>query len=325
MKKLKNQLNIGILIYKNCTSSMVTGFWDTLTLANHLSGREVFQLELIAENKKPIKSFSGLSFTPRKTIMAKTSYDLVYIPGFLGDTDEVLTMEKKSIEWLRRVSASGKTIMTAACNGNFLLASSGALRNKKATTHWSLIQKFRSHFDDIDLQPEKILVDNGTSISAAGVTAYFNLALHIIQRFADAELSLSCAKVFLVDAGRKIQTPYQVYQFSKAHGDDFVLKAQDWMEQNFREKITADQLAELVQLGKKTFFRRFKKATGENPLNYLQKLRMETAKRLLESKDITFNEVTWKVGYTDASSFHKAFKQETGLTPIDYRNKFSFA
>jgi len=323
---MTNPLRIGIVVYQNCTSSMVTGFWDIVTLANQLlsqqSGRKLFELELVGASKSPIQSFSGLTFTPYRTIQSQNNYNVVYVPGFIGDADAVIMEEQKIIRWLRRMNER-RTILSAACNGNFLLASSGALDNKKATTHWSLIQKFRYTFKNVTLEPEKIIVDNGSVISAAGVTAYFNLALHLIQRFSNREIALACAKVFLVDAGRKIQTPYQIFQFSKAHGDDSIVKIQDWMENNYEKKISLDTLADLGVMGKKTLLRRFKKSTGETPQMYLQKLRIETAKRLLESKDITFSEVTWKVGYIDVSSFHKAFKSETGLTPMDYRGRFS--
>jgi transcriptional regulator GlxA family with amidase domain len=323
---MTKQITIGIVIYEACTSSMVTGLWDILTLANHLHGLSspLFKLELIGETKAPIHSFSGLTFTPTKTIQTKTLYDIVYVPGFLGNADEILVKEQKIIDWLGKIARLQQTVLTAACNGNFLLAQCGALDHKKATTHWSLVKKLEDDYNNIKVEPEKIIVDNGTVISAAGVTSYFNLGLHLIQRYANADLSLHCAKVFLVDSGRKIQTPYQVYQFSKRHGDEPISQVQQWLEENFNKKTSLDSLARLSSLGKKTFIRRFKKATGETPQVYVQKLRIETAKRLLESQNLTFNEVTWEVGYNDVSSFHKAFKVETGLTPIEYRNKFSF-
>ena len=323
---LMRPIKIGIVLYNGCTSSMVTGIWDILTQANYLyreqKGHELFHLELIAATKASIESFSGLRFTPHRTIRSRTNYDLIYVPGFIGSVESILAQEHKTIQWLSSQGKSRKTVLSAACNGNFLLAESGVLNNKKATTHWSLVNMFREKYGQVSLLPEKIIVDNGSVISAAGVTAYFNLGLHIIQRFADADLSLACAKIFLVDAGRKLQNPYQMFQLPKSHGDELIIQVQEWMESNYREKASATKLAGMVKLGEKTMFRRFKKATGDTPQLYLQKLRIETAKRLLESKDMTFNEVTWEVGYSDVSSFHKAFKIETGLTPGGYRDRF---
>lgn len=324
---MQKSLKTGILVYPGCTSSMITGVWDILTLANGFSGKEhtkpLFHLELIAENKSPINSFSGLVFTPHRNIKTKEIFDIIYIPGFMGEADNVIALNRKLIDWISKIDP-GKTIISAACNGNFLLAASGKLDGKGATTHWNLIEKFQKDYGKVTLYPEKIIVDNGNVISAAGVTSYFNLALRLIQRFASAEISLSCAKIFLVDSGRKIQTPYQMLEFSKSHGDELIMKAQDWIERNYKESITLSKLERQVNTGAKTLTRRFRKVTGVTPQAYLQKLRIEVAKRLLESKDISFNEVTWEVGYNDTSSFHKAFKKETGLTPIDYRNKFSF-
>jgi transcriptional regulator GlxA family with amidase domain len=324
---MKKNLKLGILVYPGCTSSMITGVWDILTLANGLynqkQSKPLFQLELIAESKSPINSFSGLAFTPHRNIKTKEVYDIIYIPGFIGEIDNTIALNRKLIVWVSKIDST-KTIISAACNGNFLLAASGKLNSKGATTHWNLVEKFQKDYNKVNLYPEKIIVDNGNVISAAGVTSYFNLALHLIQRFASAEISLSCAKIFLVDSGRKIQTPYQMLEYSKSHGDELIIKTQDWIESNYRESITLSKLEKAVNTGAKTLTRRFKKVTGVTPNAYLQKLRIETAKRLLESKDITFNEITWEVGYNDTSSFHRAFKQETGLTPIDYRNKFSF-
>lgn len=249
-------------------------------------------------------------------------YDLVYIPGFIGEAEDILEKEAAIIQWLKRLSGR-PTILAAACNGNFLLGAAGVLKNKKATTHWSLAAKFQDYFKSVSLQPDRIIIDNGNIISAAGVTAYQNLSLHLIQRFANPKLSISCAKVFLLDAGRRIQTPYQIHQSPKNHGDEYILIVQDWLEGNLKEKFSLERLAKVAKLTPKTLSRRFKKATGDTLQLYLQKLRIETAKRLLESKDITFNEVTWAVGYNDVSAFHKVFRQETGLTPISYREKFS--
>ncbi len=319
-------MKIGILAYEDCTASMILGVLDILAFANsqHKSkkGKDLFEIEIISETGKPVNSFSKFPIQAQRSIKTKFQYELLYVPGFVGDLEGLLLKEKKLINWLKQQYKKG-SILTAACNGNFLLAEAGVMNGKKATTHWSLIEVFRKRYKEIMLEPEKIIVDNGSIVSAAGITAYFNLALFLIERYGSKELALTSAKIFLVDSGRKIQTPYQMYHVSKNHGDEEIVSVQDWLEKNFNENVTLDKMMNVCNLGKKTLMRRFKKVTGETPLIYLQKLRIENAKRLLESKKDSFNEITWKVGYNDVSSFHKVFKSETGLTPIEYRSKFS--
>lgn len=322
-----NTKRVGVVIYEHCTASMVSGVLDILSLANNLSqasgGKQLFLLDTISLSGKTVNGFSYFPIHASRSTATKIKYDILYIPGFMGDTDDILNNNKQLIKWVMRQAVKNKTILSAACNGNFLLAETGLLSNKRVTTHWSVAKMFAARYTTIKLEPEKIIVDEGNLISAAGVTAYFNLGLHIIRRFGSVDMALNCAKVFLVDSGRKIQTPYQMYQSPKNHGDDEITNVQQWLESNFKETVSLDKLTSVGNIGKKTLLRRFKKATGETPLVYLQKIRIENAKRLLESKNMSFSEVTWEVGYNDVSSFHKAFKHETGLTPIEYREKFS--
>jgi transcriptional regulator GlxA family with amidase domain len=320
------EVKIGILVYEQCTASMILGVLDILSVANIQSksknGDTLFSIEIISETGKPVTCFNKFSIDAKRSIKTKNHYDLIYIPGFLGIVEDVLQKERNIITWLKKQFQNG-TKLAAACNGNFLLAETGLLAKRKATTHWNLMDKFRERYKTIRVQPERIIVDEGDIISAAGVTAYFNLALFLIERYGSKELALTCSKIFLVDSGRKIQSPYEMYQFSKKHGDPEIEKTQDWLERNFNQPVTLDQLADISNLGKKTLLRRFKQATGETPLGYLKRIRIENAKRLLESKKLSFNEITWEVGYNDASSFHKLFKSETGLSPNGYRSKFS--
>ena len=317
-------MRIAILAYFQCTSSMVWSVLDILSFAamQSKSKKPLFEVEIVTTTGKPVNSFNHHPIIPTKSIASKIVYDLVYIPGFLGDLQEVLNEQKKSVNWLKKQFDKGAPI-TAACNGNFILAETGLLKMKRATTHWSIISEFRRRYPDVDLQPEKILIDEGDISSAAGVSACQNLALYLVQRFASPELAMLCSKVFLVDSGRRIQKPYEIYSMPRKHGDDIIVKTQEWMEDNFKEPITLESMTEVSRLGKRTLIRRFKKATGDTPLVYLQKLRVENAKRLLEGTGNTFNEITWQVGYEDVSSFQKLFKSETGLSPKEYRAKFS--
>lgn len=315
-------MKIGILAYTYCTSSMITGVADILSFANTQRSKTLFEVDIITPDGAPVLSFNKFPIAANKSFKTKTVYDLVYIPGFLADVNQVLQQEKNSIEWLKKQFKNGAKI-AAACNGNFLLAETGILKNKRATTHWSLINEFRQRYRDVLLQPEKIIIDEGNILSAAGVTACINLSIYLVYRFGSPELASLCSKVFLVDSGRRIQTPYENYTLPKKHGDDSILQTQEWLERNFKEPISLDAIAQICNLGKRTLIRRFKRATGDTPLVYLQRLRIENAKRLLEATGSTFSEITWQVGYEDVSSFQRLFKGETGLSPKEYRTKFS--
>jgi transcriptional regulator GlxA family with amidase domain len=319
-------MKIGVLAYEGCTASMIVGVLDILSFANSQyrseKKKDLFDLAIVTETGKAVNGFGTFPIQAQQSIQAKSRFDLVYIPGFVGAVDDMLVKQFKLANWLKRQYTKG-VVLAAACNGNFLLAESGALNGKKATTHWSLINTFRQRYNQIIVEPEKIIVDNGSVLSAAGVTAYFNLAIFLVERYGSKEMALNSAKVFLVDSGRKIQTPYQMFQVPKNHGDEEIVQVQDWLEANYNQDITLDKMTQVCNLGQRTMVRRFKKVTGETPMHYLQKLRIENAKRLLESKRVSFNEITWRVGYNDISSFHKVFKSETGLTPIEYRSKFS--
>ncbi len=322
-------MRIAILAYPHCTSSMIWGVLDILSFATlqkkslgRKKGNISFEVEIVTTNGKPVHSFNNHPIIATKSITAKTIYDLIYIPGFVADVQQVIDQEKKDIAWLKKQFGRGAKL-AAACNGNFILAETGLLKKKRATTHWSLVNEFRNRFPDTQLQPEKILIDEGDIISAAGTTACLNLSLYLVHRFGSAELAMISSKVFLVDSGRRIQKPYETYSVPRKHGDDIVVKTQEWIEVNLKDSITLDTMTGFSHLGKRTLIRRFKKATGDTPLVYLQKLRVENAKRLLEATGNTFNEITWKVGYEDVSSFHRLFKSETGLSPKEYRAKFS--
>lgn len=305
---------------------MIVGVLDILSFANshqqNKSKRELFEVSIVTETGRPANGFSKFPIQAQGSIKTKTEFDLIYIPGFVGDPETMIVKQKRLIAWIKDQHHKGTTL-AAACNGNFLLAETGALDRKKATTHWSLINTFMQRYKKIRVEPEKIVIDNGAVLSAAGVTAYFNLAISLIERYGSKDLALESAKVFLVDSGRKIQTPYQMFHVTKNHGDDTVVQVQEWLETNYNKTVTLEKITQMCNLTKKTLTRRFKKVTGDSPMSYLQKLRIENAKRMLESKKVAFNEITWRVGYNDISSFHKVFKTETGLTPIEYRTKFS--
>ena len=318
-------MKIGIIAYQDCTASMILGMMDILALANTQvlnKKKGLFEVTLISRDGNPVKSFTGYPVECSSSIRSKRIYDIIYVPGFLADPMEVLSREQEIVKWLRAQHGHGAK-MTAACNGNLMIAEAGVLKNKHATTHWSLKEFFEKRYPDTFLQPEKIIVDEGGVVSAAGVIAYMNLALHLIARHGSNEIASYCSKVFLIDSGRRIQTPYLLFSTPRNHGDKEILKIQDWIEGNYTNTLTVDSIIERSVLGRRTLMRRFKKAIGDTPIEYLQRIRIENAKRFLETTNKTFSEITWDVGYNDISSFQRLFKHHTQLTPKEYRNKFT--
>jgi transcriptional regulator GlxA family with amidase domain len=318
-------MKIGIIAYEDCTASMILGMMDILALANtqvQNNKKRLFEVSVISRDGNIVRSFNGYPIQCSSSIRSKQIYDIIYVPGFLADSMEVLSREQAIIKWLKAQYDRGVK-MTAACNGNLLIAEAGILKNKYATTHWSLKAFFENRYPDVHLQPEKILVDEGVVVSAAGVTAYMNLALHLIAKHGSGEIASYCSKVFLIDSGRRIQTPYILFSTPRNHGDKEILKVQDWIEGNYTNTLTVDSIMERSALGRRTLMRRFKKAIGDTPIEYLQRIRIENAKRFLETTNKTFSEITWEVGYNDISSFQRLFKHHTRLTPKEYRNKFT--
>lgn len=224
--------------------------------------------------------------------------------------------------WLARQGRKG-ACLCSVCAGAFLLAQTGLLKGRKATTHWNLADSFATRFPDILLKRERMLIDEGDCITAGGVSAYMDLSLYLTARFGSPELAASLSKLLLIDPSRHLQSPYRTCSFIKNHGDTAILAVQKWLEENYAKPTTIHELADKAGLGERTFMRRFKKATGDTPLEYLQQLRIEGARKLLETTSETVEGITFKSGYEDISSFRKLFKNQTGLSPSAYRQKFS--
>ena len=237
--------------------------------------------------------------------------------------DDIEIIDRESIkQWLIHCKEQG-TLITSFCTGAFLLASSGLLTGKTATTHWRSADLFRRVFPYIRLDCDQLVIDNGDIICSGGSMSYMDLSLHIIDRFVGKDIVSDCAKLLVFDPVRQKQSPYVSFKTQKKHQDKAILAAQDWLELHYKNNISMDELADKVGLGTRTFKRRFKLATNENPINYLQRIRVELVKDKLEKTTDAINHIIWSVGYEDISSFRQLFKRFTGLTPKAYREKFS--
>ncbi|MFT5698547.1 MAG: transcriptional regulator GlxA family with amidase domain [Desulforhopalus sp.] len=320
-------LKIGIIALYNSIHSTVTGPYDIFSIAASQSveqgcGGNVFcSVEIVTPDESPVISFNSLSIMGTTTLKENKEFDIIITPAIIGDYGPILK-DKQIIEWLRS-QHDGGACLCSICASAFLVAQTGLLKGRNATTHWALAEKFICDFPEVHLKPEKMLVDDGDIISAGGVTAYLDLCIYILKRFGSPALASSVSKSLLIDSSRQTQTPYSSYTFLKNHGDAQILLAQDYIEERFNLFLTISYVAKITGLEERTFNRRFKKSTGDTPTEYIQGLRIEAARKLLETSQESVEFITQEVGYEDTSSFRRLFKKHTGLSPSEYRKRFS--
>ncbi|WP_319547884.1 helix-turn-helix domain-containing protein [Desulfogranum marinum] len=321
-------INIAILAVENSMKSSIIGPLDVLTIASREWSRSVdntqsdlFRLKVITDDGSPTTCFLGTKIYPHHGKDNCKDLDVIFIPVIHGDLNQVLS-NMELTDWLYRQNKKG-VIICAVCAGVFLAAETGLLNNREATTHWNLAEDFQKRYPDVLLKEEKMIIDEGDFITAAGATAYLDLSIYLAGRFGSSELVSTLSKLLLIDPSRRLQTPYKGLNFNIRHNDKEVLKVQQWIEENITNTISLSILAEIAGLGSRTFMRRFKKATGNTPLEYIQHLRIGKARTLLERTGQPFDSITYEVGYEDTSSFRRLFRKNTGLSPSDYRKRFS--
>ncbi|MGM0768420.1 MAG: GlxA family transcriptional regulator [Pseudomonadota bacterium] len=325
---------IAIVALPNCHASGVHGVMDFFTVANYCgrspAGRSepLFNCQVVTVDDQPVRGYSGAVVTPtieREALQA----DLIVVGSSVEAAvraerlEQTLAPSKPLHGWLRSALERG-AVLASVCTGSFVLAEAGLLENQIATTHWRAAPLFRSRYPHLRLEEEHLVVDNGQIVCAGGATAFVDLCIYLVERFASPAVALACSKMLVLDGRRTEQTPYMAFYSQKAHQDGAIRKAQGWLEQHYAETLTIDDVAAVAGLGPRTFKRRFKDATGETPLGYLQHLRIEAAKHLLESSREQTARIIWSVGYEDASSFRRLFKRTVGCTMEQYRKRFSY-
>lgn len=320
--------NIALVAINGCMPSSLSGPLDIYAiasspwLARHLNRvPPPFEAKIVAAPGRIVRSFTGDTIPISCRFSDTVVYDIVYIPVIIGNLDAALA-DLETADWLVEQSHRG-ACLCSVCAGSFFLAQTGLLNGRKATTHWQLADEFARRFPEVNLQRDKLLVDEGSCVTAGGIFAYLDLTLHLTARFGSPELAATLSRMLLLDPVRRSQAPYSTCQFNRNHGDPDILGVQNWLDEHFRQQLSIRSLAGMARLGERTFIRRFKKATGETPLAYLQQLRMEAARRLLETSRRSLEEITLETGYTDVGSFRKLFSRHTGLSPSAYRKKFS--
>ena len=273
--------------------------------------------------KKSVKVSDGrYTITTDVLIDSIKRTDLIIIPALYGDLGKAVAANKKLIPWIVAQHKKGAEV-ASLCVGAFLLAATGLLKGKQCSTHWRATNDFRRLFPDVNLVVDKILTDEDGIYSSGGAYSSTNLILYLIEKYAGREIAIYCSKFFQLDIDRGCQSPFIMFNGQKEHDDDSVKEIQNFIENNFAERIKVDRLAEMAALSRRNLERRFKKATANTMVEYIQRVKIEAAKKSLEGSRKSINEVMFDVGYSDTKAFRTVFKKITGLSPVQYRNKYS--
>jgi transcriptional regulator GlxA family with amidase domain len=282
-----------------------------------------FKVQLVGLTKA-VKLHNGPFTVHSDILMADLKKtDLIIITALGGDINEALKKNAAFIPWITKQYKKGAEV-ASLCLGAFLLASTGLLNGKECSTHWLMSDVFRDMFPEVTLVDGRVVTEQNGLYSSGGATSYWSLLLHLVEKYAGRDMAIMASKVYALEIDRKSQSPFIMFNGQKEHVDEPIREAQDYIESRVSERISVGELALRFAIGRRHFERRFKKATKNTPVEYIQRVKIEAAKKHFETSRKNVNEVMYDVGYSDTKAFRTMFKKITGLSPLDYKNKYSF-
>ncbi|WP_139924908.1 GlxA family transcriptional regulator [Hymenobacter sp. DG01] len=317
--------HISILVPQGAILGSIEGprlvFSEVNALLRRMGKPALFVIQLVGLSQATAVCGGRYTIAPDALLPEVTETDLVIIPAVDGSLTEALENNRELLPWIVERYRGGAEV-ASLCLGAFLLAATGLITGRQCTTHWAAAPKFRRMFPAVELLEDRLITDEHGIYSSGGAFSYLNLVLYLIEKYVNREMAVFCAKVFQIDMERVSQSAFVVFNGQKEHEDEPIKKAQAYIETNYREKISVDQLASMLALGRRNLERRFKKATSNSVVEYIQRVKMEAAKNSLESSRDNVTEVMYNVGYTDPKAFRLTFKRITGLSPKQYRSKY---
>lgn len=317
---------VSILVPESSVMQAIADPQYLFTAVNHFlvaAGKQpLFDVELVGANKEVQLNNGMFAVHTDRQLKEVKKADLVFIPALFGDMKTAIDKNKVLIPWIEEQYDKGAEV-ASLCVGAFLLASTGLLNGKKCSTHWGFQTEFREMFPEVEMVEGNIVTEEKRIYSSGGANSYWNLLLYLVEKYTNRETAILASKYFAIDIDRDSQAAFAMFKGQKNHSDKEVRKAQEYIEKNIHERITIDELAYKIAISRRTFERRFKQATNNSVLEYIQRVKIEAAKRSFESSRKNINEVMFDVGYTDTKAFRTVFKKITGLTPIEYRNKYN--
>ncbi len=282
----------------------------------------LFNVQLVGITPETSQRNGLFTIEPDVLINDVKKTDLVIIPAIHGDPKLAMEMNMPFVPWIIQQYEAGAEVATL-CIASFFLAGTGLLNGRQCSTHWTAANDFRAMFPEVNLVDDKIITEQDGIYTSGGAYSFLNLLVYIIEKYAGRDVAVIIAKRFMIDIDRISQSPFMIFKGQKTHDDEPIMKAQEYIENNFDEKITIDQLASMFALGRRNMERRFKKATANTVTEYIQRVKIEAAKKNLEKGRKNVNEVMYEVGYSDTKAFRTVFKRITGLSPVEYRSKYN--
>lgn len=306
--------------------SSITGAFEIFTKANGYwkknYGTDVFQIQLVGLSEEITFNDGLFSVKPHVNISEIGKTDLVLIPSLNHNYDLALTGNDPLVDWVEKQYLQGAEVATI-CTGVYLLAARGLLDGKSCSTHWSVADNFRSRFPKVDLQTDRLITYENGIYTNGGAYSFLNLMICLIEKYFDRQAAIYCSKVFQIEIDRTSQSEFSIFAGQKHHDDDIIKQAQLFIENNVSERISIEELSSQLAVGRRNFDRRFIKATGNTPVEYTQRVKVESAKKALESSRKTINEIMYEVGYSDVKAFREVFRKFTGMSPLEYRGRYN--
>jgi len=280
-----------------------------------------FRVHAVSLDGKPTRHSVPIQLRPEGSIRGVRKTDLIIVPSAEWDLDHSLADNATLIPWLRRMHERGVGI-GGVCTGSALMAEAGILDGRPATTHWSAAAMCRQRYPQVDWQPERFVTESHNVFCGGGVYAAIDLSLYLVEKYCGHEVAMQTARALLLETPRIWQSSYSVDPPRSEHDDEAILKTQTWLFRNFQQNVGVDQLASRAGMSPRNFARRFKAATGEGPLSYLHRVRIDSARHMLESKNRPISDVSRAVGYEDPNFFRRLFQRYAGIAPRAYRARF---
>jgi transcriptional regulator GlxA family with amidase domain len=319
-------MQISVFVPEYGVIEAITPPFRTFHTANEfltaLGKAPIFQVEYVGLNEYVPANNGEYMIKTDRLLKDLSATDLLIIPPAYGDITKGINANAEAIPYFKKLYDGGCSV-ASLCLGAFLLAETGLLNGKKCSTHWAYVNEFRERYPAVEVEDGAIITEHGNIYSSGGASSLWNLILYLVEKFADRETAITVSKYFALDIGRDSQSQFAIFKGQRNHGDNDIQKVQDYIEKNFSNKILTGSLATLINSSRRTFERRFKDATNNTTIEYLQRVRIEAAKTYFEASRKNVSEIMFEVGYTDTKAFRSIFKKITGLTPVEYRNKFT--